>query len=123
MFKQNVLYIGVVISILFLICAVCESEDASQRWTPLKHAELINIHRPAEKYSESLQNTKHSESELDFLLQANIHTIARAEHLLADIEAANTSYYISEPCLNHTKIFLEGLSQRAPWAWQSKQIS
>ena len=88
-------------------------------WRPLGHAEKVQL--PEVKYSESAQQFTHSSNELTWMLAgADDQMIATVEGLLGDMDAAATPYYITEPCLNHTKIFLEALVNREMWALGSK---
>lgn len=45
---------------------------------------------------------------------------ARAENILRTGLAADPQYDVGEVCLNHTKIFIEGLAGTEEWALKSK---
>lgn len=95
----------------------CQGKEVSElKWRPLGHME--HVHPGVNLHSQ--QSNEHSKTETSLWLPGKEQTMNGVKGLIGDLRLSDPKFYISEPCLNHTELFLQAVLEEEPWALNSK---
>lgn len=96
---------------------LCNGDDEHSIMKPVRHAERINVNTGYIKYAKETQGGAQG---VPVLFRDQQKQISLTNELLTATDTEGFPYFITEPCLNHTKLFLEALIYGETWALQSK---